>query len=137
MTDAPQYLLVIYRAIRETSAEEPISPGYVADELDRSPSTATEALQRLETRGYLAYEPYEGVTLTDRGRETAADLYERYVVLSTFFREVLDLDEPDREARALAGSVSSVVTERVADTLLEAEEIESIGETVRPSTEGS
>ena len=119
MTDASQYLLAIYRAVREGDANEPISPGYVADELDRSPSTATEALQRLESRGHLAYEPYDGVELTDRGRETAADLYERYVVLSTFFRDVLDLDDPEREAMALAGSVSSVVTDRVADTLLE------------------
>ena len=121
MTDAPQYLLVIYRAIRETDGDEPIAPGYVAEELDRSPSTATETLQRLEARGYLEYEPYEGVTLTDRGREMGAELYERYVVLSAFFRGVLELPEPRREAMELAGSVSSVVTERVAETLLDAE----------------
>ncbi|ADB59608.1 iron dependent repressor [Haloterrigena turkmenica DSM 5511] len=121
MTDAPQYLLVIYRAIREAGDEEPIAPGYVAEELDRSPSTATETLQRLETQGYLEYEPYEGATLTDRGRETAAELYERYVVLSAFFRDVLELPEPRREAMELVGSVSSVVTDRVAETLLDAE----------------
>ncbi|WP_339104723.1 metal-dependent transcriptional regulator [Haloterrigena salinisoli] len=120
MTDAPRYLLAIYLATREGGETEPIAPGYVASELDRSPSTATETLQRLEERGYLTYEPYEGATLTDRGRETAAELHERYVVLSTFFREVLELPDPDEEAMELVGSVSSVVTERVAETLLEA-----------------
>ncbi|QCC58192.1 metal-dependent transcriptional regulator [Natrinema thermotolerans] len=124
MTDASQYLLACYLGAREEG--EPVSPGYVADELERSPSVTTETLQRLERRGYLRYEPYEGATLTDQGREAAADLHERYVVLSTFFREVLDLAEPDREAMTLAGSVSPLVTERVAETLLEAEDVEAI-----------
>ena len=137
MTDAPRYLLAIYLATREGGETEPISPGYVADELDRSPSTATETLQRLESQGYLDYESYEGVTLTDRGREAAADLYERYVVLSAFFRDVLELADPEREAMGLAGSVSSVVTERVAETLLEGDGAGPIGESVTPSSEGS
>ncbi len=122
MTDASQYLLVCYLAARDGG--EPVAPGRVADELDRSPAVATETLQRLETQGYLTYEPYEGATLTAQGRETAADLYETYLVLSTFFRDVLDLAEPDREAMALAGSVSSLVTERVAETLLEDDDID-------------
>ncbi|WP_049901172.1 metal-dependent transcriptional regulator [Natrinema sp. J7-1] len=122
MTDASQYLLVCYLAARDGG--EPVAPGHVADELDRSPAGTTETLQRLETRGYLTYEPYEGATLTAQGRETAADLYETYVVLSAFFRDVLDLAEPDREAMALAGSVSSLVTERVAETLLEDDDID-------------
>ncbi len=124
MAGASQYLLACYLGAREEG--EPVSPGYVAAELDRSPAVATETLQRLEQRGYLSYEPYEGATLTDQGREAAADLHERYVVLSAFFREVLDLAEPDREAMALAGSVSSLVTDRVADTLLENEDVDAI-----------
>ncbi|WP_222919897.1 metal-dependent transcriptional regulator [Natrinema sp. SYSU A 869] len=124
MTDASQYLLVCYLAARDGG--EPVSPGYVADELERSPAVATETLQRLETQGYLTYEPYEGATLTAQGRETAADLYETYVVLSAFFNDVLGLAEPEREAMALAGNVSSLVTERVAETLLEATDVESV-----------
>ena len=37
----------------------------------------------------------------------------------------------------LAGSVSSVVTERVAETLLEGDDAEPVGESVTPSSEGS
>lgn len=137
MTSESQYLLVVYRASR--NATEPISPGRVADELDRSPAATTEMLQRLEARGLVKYEPYEGATLTADGRETAEELYETYVVLSQFFSEVLDLEEPEAEARELAGSVSPVVTERVAETLLEGDAAEPIdGELVRSSSlEGS
>lgn len=124
MTDASQYLLACYLGARDVG--EPVPPGYVADELDRSPAVATETLQRLETRGYLTYEPYEGATLTDRGRETAVELYETYAVLSAFFRDVLELDAPEREAMELAGNVSSLVTERVAETLLEEADVDGI-----------
>ncbi|MBZ6496204.1 metal-dependent transcriptional regulator [Natrinema longum] len=124
MTDASQYLLVCYLAVHDVG--EPVSPGYVADELDRSPAVVTETLQRLEDHGYLTYEPYDGATLTAHGRERAAELYETYVVLSTFFRDVLDLEEPDGEAMALAGNVSALVTERVAETLLETEDIDAV-----------
>ncbi|RKD95776.1 metal-dependent transcriptional regulator [Halopiger aswanensis] len=136
MTSESQYLLVIYRASRTRS--EPVSPGHVADALDRSPAAATEMLQRLETRGLLEYEPYEGATLTAEGRETAEELYETYAVLSQFFREVLDLENPEAEALELAGSVSPVVTERVAETLLEGDAAESIDDDVVQSPlEGS
>ena len=137
MSDASQYLLVCYLAAR--NGDEPVSPGDVAAELDRSPAATTEMLQRLETRGYLEYEPYEGATLTAAGRETAAELYENYAILTRFFRDVLDLEDPEGEARELAGSVSSLVTDRVAETLLEAGDgsIDRDAESARPSLEES
>ncbi|MDF9745528.1 metal-dependent transcriptional regulator [Natrinema salsiterrestre] len=132
MTDASQYLLVCYLAAEDGA--ESVSPGYVADELDRSPAVATETLQRLAEEGYLTYEPYDGATLTASGRETAAELYESYAVLATFFRDILELEDPEREAMALAGSVSTLVTERVADTLLETEDADSVDVPARQST---
>ncbi|WP_049928310.1 metal-dependent transcriptional regulator [Halopiger goleimassiliensis] len=119
MTDASQYLLVCYLEARADG--EPVAPGDVAERLDRSPAATTEMLQRLEQRGYLAYEPYEGATLTAAGRREAESLYDSYVVLAEFFRTVLELEDPDREAIELAGHVSSLVTDRVAETLLESD----------------
>lgn len=116
MSRVPQYLLVIY--IAEQQDPGPVAPGTIADALDRSPAAATEMLQRLEERGLLTREPYEGATLTPDGRETAAELYETYATLSQFFREVLELDDYEEEALQLAGTISPVVAERLASTLL-------------------
>ncbi|MBV0901340.1 metal-dependent transcriptional regulator [Haloarcula salina] len=116
MIGEPQYLLVIYRAEKE--AEPPVSPGHIADALDRSPAAATEMLQRLESRGLVTYEPYQGATLTDEGRATAADLNETYQILLRFFRDVLDLDDCEAEARQLTGTVSPTVADRLASSLL-------------------
>lgn len=127
MTDASEYLLVIYAADRDD--ETPVAPGRVADAVGRSPAATTEMLQRLEDRGLVVHEPYEGAELTPEGREAAADLYETYRTLSEFFREVLDLENPEDEAMGLAGSVSPLVTERLSAALLDEAESPS-----RPDT---
>lgn len=116
MDRAPKYLLVLY--VAEQRLSPPIPPGYVADTLDRSPSTTTEMLQRLASRDLVTHEPYEGATLTDEGQDRATELYERYCTLSRFFRDVLDIEEHEEEALQLVGTVSTTVTERLATTLL-------------------
>ena len=117
MSNRFQYLLVVYVAAQRRG--EPISPGYVAEKLDRSPAATTEMLQRLESEGLLTYEPYEGVTLTAEGRAGGEELSEQYAIFRAFFRDILEVDDPEQEAMELAGSVSSLVTDRLVETVLE------------------
>ncbi|MFD1570000.1 metal-dependent transcriptional regulator [Halorubrum laminariae] len=115
MGDDARYLLVVY--VAEQRDAEPVSPGAIADAVGRSPAATTEMLQRLDDRGLVAHEPYEGATLTAEGRETATELYDTYATLSRFFETVLGLDDYEEEAMELAGTVSPVVAERLASTL--------------------
>lgn len=116
-TRTARYLLALYIAEHRTSP--PVAPGRVAETLDRSPAATTEMLQRLAADGLVVRVPYEGATLTDAGRARASDLHETYVALSWFFRDVLGLDEHEREAMELAGLVSPAVAERLAHLLFE------------------
>lgn len=120
MSDASQYLLALYLVEREGFT--PVAPGVVADVVDRSPAAVTEMLQRLNERGLVVHEPYEGASLTAAGRETAEELHETYLVLSRFFQEMLELDDSEDEAMRLAGNVSPVVAEQLATNLLDDEE---------------
>jgi DtxR family Mn-dependent transcriptional regulator len=115
MSRTPQYLLAIY--IAEHRDDAPVAPGLVADMLDKSPATVTETCQRLAEDGFVDYEPYEGVTLTESGRDHAAELHETYVTVSWFFRSVLDLDDHESDAMEVAGLVSPTVAGRLAATL--------------------
>lgn len=115
MTGKSEYLLAIY--IEQNRASPPVSFGRIAELLDRSPATVTEMCQRLDDENLVDHEPYEGVTLTDEGREAAAAHHETYVILSWFFRSVLDLDEYEREAMEMAGTISQDVASRLAATL--------------------
>lgn len=124
MSATSEYLLVLY--VAEQREDGPVAPGGVADALEKSPAATTEMLQRLDERGLVAHEPYEGATLTREGRETAEEIYETYTTLSQFFHEVLDLDDYEREAMQLAGTVSPVVADRLASTLLRDAETEPV-----------
>ena len=115
MSEAAQYLLAVY--ILGHRNEAPIGTNAVAETLDRSPATVTGTFQRLDEEGLVEYQAYKGVTLTDAGRERAAELHETYVTVSWFFRSVLDLDDYESEAMKLAGLVSPTVAERLAATL--------------------
>ncbi len=108
------YLRDAERAVRLLTAKLLVA---VAETLDRTQGTVTETFRRLEDDGLVTYEPYDGVTLTDRGRERAAQLHETYATVLWFFRSVLDLDDHEAEAMELAGLVSPTVAERLAATL--------------------
>ncbi|WP_227738856.1 metal-dependent transcriptional regulator [Halorientalis pallida] len=115
-TIVDQYLLALYVAQQRRSP--PIPSGDLADRLDKSPAATTEMCQRLDEKGLISYEPYDGATLTAEGRSRADDLHERYVTLSWFFRDVLGLDDHETAAMRLAGSVSPDIAARLAFLLL-------------------
>ncbi|MFW6000554.1 MAG: metal-dependent transcriptional regulator [Halorubrum sp.] len=117
MTREAEYLLALYVAQHRSSP--PVPPGRIADAVGRSPAATTEMLQRLEARGLVVREPYDGAALTDAGRERAAEVHETYVALSWFFRDALGLDDHEREAMEMAGLVSPTVADRLADLLLD------------------
>ncbi|MFB6235010.1 MAG: metal-dependent transcriptional regulator [Halopenitus sp.] len=121
MSGADLYLLAVYIEAQRGGA--PVSSGAVADRLDKSSPSVTEMLQRLNDRGLVTYEPYEGATLTDAGRERATDLHESYVTLSWFFRSVLELETHESEAMELAGVIDPSVADRLT-TVLPVEELQ-------------
>jgi Mn-dependent DtxR family transcriptional regulator len=116
MTGAAQYLLAIYLLVRQDS--EPVGTGTIAAKVGRSKAATTEMLQRLESNGWIDYEPYQGASLTPDGQAQGKELYETYSTLSRFFDDVLELEESEQEAMELAGTVSKTVATRLEATLL-------------------
>lgn len=115
MSSGRQYLLAVY--ILGHRRSPPIPTTLVAETLDRTPASVTEAFKQLAAQGLVEYEPYDGVTLTESGREEAEQLHETYVTVSWFFRGVLELEDYEAEAMEMAGLVSPAVAERLAATL--------------------
>lgn len=73
-------LLAVY--ILGHQEEPPIRTNAVAEMLYRSPATVTETFQQLDREGLVTYESYKGVSLTNAGRQRAAELHESYVTVS-------------------------------------------------------
>lgn len=58
----------------------------IADSLDVLPSSVTKMVQRLDREGYVYYERYKGIELTERGLSFGKKLVKRHDILEEFLR---------------------------------------------------
>jgi DtxR family transcriptional regulator, Mn-dependent transcriptional regulator len=61
--------------------------------LNVAPSSVTEMFQKMAEDGYLLYEKYRGVTLTEQGRKVAQETQGRHDTLKAFLTTVLGVEE--------------------------------------------
>lgn len=65
----------------------------------KTPSV-TGAIKALCAEGYVEHEPYQGVTLTPKGKRAAEDVKRRHALMSRFLREVLGVSPKTAETDA-------------------------------------
>jgi len=78
----------------------------VSEELSVSPSSVTEMFQKLKEHGYINYEKYRGVTLTEKGLDIAVRTKKRHDTLHDF---LCILGVPDEIANEDACRIEHVV----------------------------
>jgi DtxR family Mn-dependent transcriptional regulator len=108
------YLITVARAI-EDGRSEPVSMSHVAAQLDVTGVSANQMIRKLEARGYVDYEPYRGVSLTEQGRIVASSILRRRRLWGVFLSEQLGLS-PAR-ADEVACDLEHVTPDEVADLL--------------------
>jgi DtxR family Mn-dependent transcriptional regulator len=112
------YLKVIYHL---SSGVDLVSTGSIAAELNISPASVTDMLQRLscEKPPLLEYKKHQGVILTDEGRMAALEIIRHHRLLELFLHEVLGYswDKVHEEADRLEHVISEEFEERVAAVL--------------------
>ena len=86
----------------------------VAKLLGISPASVTEMFQKLSKKGYINYEKYSGVTLTEMGREIAIKTQRTHDTLERFLL-ILGLDE--NIAREDACRIEHVLNSETIDRL--------------------
>ena len=91
------YLLVILRLVR---AGRVARSKEIADAAGVTPSSVTSALRHLAAGGYVHYDPYSYVTLTEAGIKLASDLEQRYTLLLEFLEHVLGIEAGPASANA-------------------------------------
>lgn len=108
-----EYLETILYLIKKNNA--PAKTKQIADELNVSPPSVTEMVQKLSNEGFVEYKPYYGVEFTEKGALEAARIKRKHQVLEKFLVDVLDVDTKiaHSEACELEHSVSDMVLERI------------------------
>ncbi len=91
------YLINILRLTDGTRA---VRTSELADYMQISPGSVTEMLKILSREGYVNYERYHGVSLTDSGITLARDLRRKHHIMERFLTQVLDMNGKDAHEQA-------------------------------------
>ncbi len=109
-----EYLAEIYR-LQEDSPT--VSTTNLAERLNVSAPAVPRMLKRLKSAGYVKHVPYQGVELTDLGREEALKELRRHRVLEAFLMDIMGFswDEVHEHADQLGKGLDDTIAERMAE----------------------
>ncbi|NCB52810.1 MAG: DtxR family transcriptional regulator [Clostridia bacterium] len=96
------YLEMAYRLHSQNSYAR---VGKLSELLHVKPSSASKMIFKLAELGYLVYDRYEIILLTEKGRETGAYLLKRHDILEAFLK-LIGCAEPLEETELIEHSLS-------------------------------
>lgn len=96
-----------------------VTTSMLAELFGFSPATVTGMLKKLASRGWVKYEPYQGVVLTDSGRLIAMEVIRHHRLIESFLAKTLHVpwDRVHDEAEKLEHVLSDYLEERIDDLL--------------------
>jgi DtxR family Mn-dependent transcriptional regulator len=84
-----EYLETIYRLEQDQVTAR---TGEIAKHLGVAPPSVTDMIQKLEKSGFVTYEPYKGVILTEPGRALGRRQLEKHRIMQAFLQEVCGME---------------------------------------------
>jgi DtxR family Mn-dependent transcriptional regulator len=110
------YLKTIYE---RGGANHLISNKTLSEALGLSPPSVSEMVKRLTSRGFIAYEPYKGIRLTDKGIEKALQVIRRHQLWEVWLTKELGypLHMVHEEAERLEHAMSEELENRLFEYL--------------------
>lgn len=108
------YLETIYK-LNETG--KPVRSSYIADILQVKRPSVTSALRSLEEKGYIVYQPYVPISLTETGEREAKRIIRRHKAMEIFLERILGVDSASShlEACKLEHAMNDEVTTRLVE----------------------
>ena len=106
------YLEIIFN---HTCSSNKVRAVDIANNLNISRASVTEALKKLANKGYLNYEHYGSMSLTEAGLKVASNISHKHKTLHTFFEKVLELDS--QEASENACRIEHVISDNALKSI--------------------
>ncbi len=110
------YLAEIYRlADRADDPTSYIGTSALADLLDVSPPAVNRMVTRLRENGLLEHEPYQGIRLTNSGRQEALKQLRSHRIVEAFLVNVMGFDwhQVHEEAERMSQGLSEILVDRM------------------------
>ncbi len=101
--------------LRLTEGKGTVRTSEIADYMNLSPGSVTEMLKILSREGYVNYERYHGVSLTNSGLELARGLRRKHHIMERFLTGVLDMDgdSAHEQAHIMEHAISDDAAEKI------------------------
>jgi Mn-dependent DtxR family transcriptional regulator len=110
---AEDYLERIHELIEQKGYARVVD---IASSLKVKQASVTSMVQKLAEAGYLQYEKYRGLVMTDKGREVARKIQNRHATLSRFFSLFgLDAETQRQDIEGIEHHLSPATVEVLAD----------------------
>ena len=111
------YLKSIYSL--NLTNEENVTTSQVAQKLEITNAATSEMARKLSEQGYLTYEKYKGVELTDKGKKVALQIIRRHRLWESFLMKVLGMSwsEVHDEAERLEHNTSEALINKIDEHL--------------------
>ena len=116
-TEAVQdYLKAIYTLSQHT---ETVSTSSIAERLGVNPASVTSMIKRLSDQGFVTYQRYQGVALTEAGELLALEVIRHHRLLEAYLHQSLGVpwDKVHAEAEVLEHFLSEDLEDRIAGIL--------------------
>lgn len=112
-----EYMETLYE-FWEVNPTAKVKTGEVAKALGVSPASATEMVQRLATKGFVDYELYKGLRLTQSGLEFGRRMKKKHRLAECFLIDILDFQGDAHETACMLEHALTDELEETLDVLL-------------------
>lgn len=87
----------------------------LARNLNISRASVSEALSKLASKGFINYESYGDITLTDKGRKEAVSVYHKHNILKEFFEKILSVNP--QEAEDIGCKIEHIISKNILEKI--------------------
>ena len=122
------YLKIIYHLAEKTNN---VQTNAIAEQMQTKPASVTDMIKKLADKGFVDYIKYQGVTLTDKGKNAAIDIVRKHRLWEVFLVDKLNFkwDEVHDVAEELEHIKSTLLVERL-DEFLEYPKVDPHGDPI-------
>jgi len=110
------YLKIIYHLAENTNN---VQTNAIAEQMQTKPASVTDMIKKLADKGFVDYVKYQGVTMTEKGRNAAIDIVRKHRLWEVFLVDKLNFkwDEVHDVAEELEHIKSTALIERLDEFL--------------------
>ena len=107
------YLEVIYELVQQKGYATTID---ISRYLNVSSPSVTKMVKRLDETGYLKYEKYRGICLTQQGIDVAMSIHQRHSLLAEFLKMIgVDKDIANKDAEGIEHHLHSQTLKKLEE----------------------